>query len=178
MDGDASTITLADSLLTEAGWERTWFGYDGPFPPYARIGMRWIPGSLSFEPCFECWKKDRIFRRSKTSMRDHMRRYAAVRFLAPAVEDRYGAQVVREGRFPIGEWLQIWRVQFGAIEVTDNAWGLKEVDPLLLVTAGSVELLRRPPPDPALRRDASLWEHFDKTQSEFDRSAPSNSPPT
>ncbi|PTM54853.1 hypothetical protein C8P69_1051 [Phreatobacter oligotrophus] len=134
--------------------------------------MRWIPGTLSFEPCFECWKKDRVFRRSKTSMRDHLRRYAAIRFHANAVEDRYGARVVRERRFPVGEWLVPWRIGFGPIPVFANDWGVEEIDPLLLVTAGSVELLRRPPPDPALRPNSSLWEYFDRTQAEFEQDAP------
>lgn len=98
-------ITLFDSLLAN-GWERFNFGYDGPFPPYLRVGIGMSLDGLV--PQFESFIRDRFFvARTKVAMTVHLRGFREIKFTREACEDAFGRAWARNNGFPVGRWLEL-----------------------------------------------------------------------
>ena len=109
MEGNASTadhgITLFESLL-HIGWERFNFGYDGPFPPYLRVGIGITLDGLV--PQFQSFIRDRFFiARTKVAMTVHFRRFREIKFTEEACEDAFGRAWAGSNGFPVDRWLQL-----------------------------------------------------------------------
>ena len=51
-------VTLAQSLIDEAGWRETDFRQDGSNPPYLRIGGKLWMTLSEYEPCFASVSRD------------------------------------------------------------------------------------------------------------------------
>lgn len=98
-------ITLFESLLAN-GWERFHFGYNGPFPPYLRVGMGITLDGLV--PQFQSFIRDRFFvARTTVAMTAHLRRFREIQFTEEACEDAFGRDWARSIGFPAGRWLQL-----------------------------------------------------------------------
>lgn len=138
IDAHAGTIddpvTLAESLVSEAGWQPLHFGNAGPNPPYIRIGGKLWVSMTEFEPCFSSVWRDRWLLRTKISMLDHLGRYDQMMVEPAAFDDVFGAGEGTEATFPFGAWLSIRRVTFGGIEL----WGKRQGDVVLPLEALAV----------------------------------------
>lgn len=86
--------SLFDVLHKEYKWEKKDFGYDGPYPPYVRIGMKiyLIPPGL--EPAFEKWNGILGVFRKRLLIHDLLGRFRYIRFMDEAVEDGMGLKYV------------------------------------------------------------------------------------
>ncbi|MEH3120293.1 MAG: hypothetical protein PGN25_22600 [Methylorubrum populi] len=115
-------VTLAESLMREAGWGAENFGVEGPNPPYLRIGGKLWVTLTGFEPCFSSFHRDRGPFRSKVAMADHLAKYDAIMVDPLAFEDCFGPGEGTETVFPFGAWLEIRRVGFGGLEL----WGKRQ----------------------------------------------------
>lgn len=115
-------ITLAESLMRDAGWAASNFSEDGPNPPYVRIGGKlWVTLS-EYEPCFSSVRRDRGLFRSKVSMAAHLQRYGELMVDPLAFEDRFGPGEGTEAAFPFGAWLTIRGISFSGITL----WGKRQ----------------------------------------------------
>ncbi|WP_245516741.1 hypothetical protein [Methylobacterium segetis] len=113
-------VTLADSLMVEAGWSPANFGETGPNPPYLRIGGKLRVTLSDYEPCFSSFHRDRVlFRRSKVSMLEHLQKYDQIMIDPVAFEECYGPGEGTEAIFPFGAWLTIREVSFEGLDL----WG-------------------------------------------------------
>ena len=101
-DRTSEPITLADSLMIEAGWSPTNFGEEGPNPPYLRIGGKLWVTLTEFEPCFSSFHRDRVLFRSKVSMAEHLQKYDQIMIDPLAFEECYGPEEGTEATFPFG----------------------------------------------------------------------------
>lgn len=133
----AEPITLAASLIRDAGWTAENFSEDGPNPPYLRIGGKlWVMLS-EYEPCFSSARRDRGLFRSKVSIAAHLQRYGELMVDPLAFEDRYGPGEGTEAAFPFGAWLTIRGVAFSGIAL----WGKRQgevtlpLDPLAVASS-------------------------------------------
>jgi hypothetical protein len=134
-------ISLAESLRQQAGWEIVNFGYNGPNPPYVRIGLTLSFRPLRLRPCFESWLKDKVVVRSKVLIEDHLRPYGFISFSAKAVEDAFGR--ASAGTFPIDRWFKIVKVGMHDLTVGDLITDeTAEIPMLALGAAGDVRLKR------------------------------------
>lgn len=98
-------ITLFESLLAN-GWERFNFGYDGPFPPYLRVGLGITLDGLV--PQFQSFIRDRFFvARTTVSIKVHFQTFREIKFTEEACEDAFGRDWVAIHDFPAGRWLQL-----------------------------------------------------------------------
>jgi hypothetical protein len=105
-------ITLSESLL-DSGWERYNFGYDGPFPPYLRVGAGVTLDGLV--PQFQSFIRDRFFvGRTAVAMTSHLRRFREIKFTEEACGDAFGRAWAGDVGFPAGRWLQLR--QFSILE--------------------------------------------------------------
>ena len=97
--------TLFESLLA-IGWERFNFGYDGPFPPYLRVGFGITLDGLV--PQFQSFIRDRFFvARTTVAMTEHLRKFREIKFTEEACEDAFGRAWASSNGFPVGRWLQL-----------------------------------------------------------------------
>lgn len=112
-DGKAdSGITLFDSLLPN-GWESFNFGYDGPSPPYLRVGVGITLDGLV--PQFQSFTRDRFFvARTSVAMTEYLRRFREIKFTKDACEDAFGRDWAGSIGFPADRWLQLR--QFSVLE--------------------------------------------------------------
>lgn len=98
-------ITLFDSLLAN-GWERFNFGYNGPFPPYLRVGI-----GITFDGFvlqFQSFIRDRfLIARTSVAMTAHLRSFREIKFTEEACEDAFGRDWAGNNGFPAGRWLQL-----------------------------------------------------------------------
>ncbi|CAO4174919.1 hypothetical protein [Methylorubrum populi] len=115
-------VTLAESLMREAGWGPENFGTEGPNPPYLRIGGKLWVTLTEVEPCFSSFRRDRGLFRSKISMADHFAKYDAIMVDPLAFEECFGPGEGTETVFPFGAWLEIREVGFGGLEL----WGKRQ----------------------------------------------------
>ncbi|WP_156884592.1 hypothetical protein [Stappia stellulata] len=114
--------SLFDSLL-DSGWEKYNFGYNGPFPPYIKIGLKWSLDGPS--PCFSSMTRDRIIFRSKTKISKHFSSFREIKMSRNAMEDIFGKKSAEFEYFPTDIWLTL-----GEFSLTkQTAW-----DPLNLHT--------------------------------------------
>lgn len=130
-------VTLAESLVSGAGWTRSNFGGHGPNPPYLRIGGKlWIT-LTEFEPCFSSYHRDRLLFRSKVSMAEHLARYDQIMIDPLAFEECFGPDEGTEATFPFGVWLAIREVRFTGIEVWSKQHGplVLPLEPLAVASA-------------------------------------------
>ncbi|WP_232628811.1 hypothetical protein [Methylobacterium sp. Leaf118] len=139
------TLTLAESLVREAGWAPEQFSDRGPNPPYLRIGG-WLRLSLTaYEPCFVSARRDRGPFRSRIGMAAHLARYDALMVDPIAFEECFGPGEGNETVFPFGAWLSVRRVGFGGLEL----WGRRQGEVTLplepLAVASAIWLRRRKP---------------------------------
>lgn len=143
--------TLAESLMTEAGWTRGNFGHDGPNPPYLRIGGKLWLTLTEFEPCFSSFHRDRLLFRSKVSMTVHLSRYDQIMVDPLAFEDRFGPQQGTDATFPFGAWLSIREVRFTGIELLGKRHGPVRLplEPLAVASAIWLRHTGRTGPAPA-----------------------------
>lgn len=133
----AEPMTLADSLITDAGWSAANFGATGANPPYLRIGGKlWVTLS-DYEPCFSSFHRDRLLFRSKVGIADHLRRFDALMVDPLAFEECYGASAGTEATFPFGAWLAIRAVAFEGIELWGRRHGrvVLPLEPLAVASA-------------------------------------------
>ena len=105
-DGKADNgITLFDSLLAN-GWESFNFGYDGPFPPYLRVGVGITLDGLV--PQFQSFTRDRfLVGRTSVAMTEHLRKFREIKFTKDACEDAFGREWAGSIGFPADRWLQL-----------------------------------------------------------------------
>lgn len=97
--------TLFESLLAK-GWERFHFGYNGPFPPYLRVGIGITLDGLV--PQFQSFIRDRfLVARTRVAMAEHLRGFREIKFSEAACEDAFGRDWARSTGFPAGRWLQL-----------------------------------------------------------------------
>ncbi|SFG82719.1 hypothetical protein SAMN05192565_112126 [Methylobacterium gossipiicola] len=143
--------TLAESLITEAGWTRGNFGHDGPNPPYLRIGGKLWLTLTEFEPCFSSFHRDRLLFRSKVSMTDHLSHYDQIMVDPLAFEDRFGPRQGTDATFPFGAWLSIREVRFTGIELLGKRHGPVRLplEPLAVASAIWLRHTGRTGPAPA-----------------------------
>lgn len=130
-------VTLAESLMSGAGWSPSNFGGEGPNPPYLRIGGKlWIT-LTEFEPCFSSFHRDRVLFRSKVSMADHLSRYDQIMIDPLAFEECFGPEEGTEATFPFGVWLAIREVRFTGIELWSKQHGplVLPLEPLAVASA-------------------------------------------
>lgn len=114
-------FTLSESLVQKASWELYNFGYNGPNPPYVRIGgmIEWSP-RLRLVPCFESFIVDRIYRRTKVSLFKHLQLYEKIAISPIAVEEAFGKNSLYYQKFPFDTWFRFSRVSFGELELKDD----------------------------------------------------------
>lgn len=135
--GPPAPVTLAESLMREAGWGPAQFGQEGPNPPYLRIGGRLRLSLSAYEPCFVAVRRDRGPFRSKVGMEAHLAKYDALMVDPIAFEDYFGAGEGNETVFPFGAWLTVRRVGFGGLDL----WGKRQgavtlpLEPLAVASA-------------------------------------------
>ncbi|GEO98088.1 hypothetical protein [Methylobacterium haplocladii] len=135
-------ITLADSLITEAGWSAANFETTGPNPPYLHIGRKLWVTLTECEPCFSSARRDRGLFRSKIAIAAHLEAYDALMVDPIAFEECFGPGEGTEATFPFGTWLTIRGVDFGGISL----WGRRCGDvtlPLEPLAVASAIWLRR-----------------------------------
>lgn len=149
-DGPAPSepVTLAESLVSRAGWTVSNFGEDGPNPPYLRIGGKlWIT-LTEFEPCFSSFHRDRLLFRSKVSMAEHLSRYDQIMIDPLAFEECFGPEEGTDATFPFGVWLAIREVRFTGIEVWSKQHGplVLPLEPLAVASAVWLRNARRSGP--------------------------------
>jgi hypothetical protein len=133
-------ITLADSLKADAGWEIFNFGYNGPNPPYVRIGLLFRPLDLNMEPCFESFIRDRVIFRSKVSMESHLRKYRDIKIDPVVFEEHFGRKYTTNETFPFGEWLHVLKVLFGEIVLAHPSIGIINLPSHVLSVASGIWL--------------------------------------
>nr|WP_244409719.1 hypothetical protein [Methylorubrum populi] len=121
-DRSGEPVTLAESLMSEAGWGPENFGREGPNPPYLRIGGKLWVSLTEFEPCFASFRRDRGPFRSKVAIADHLAKYDAIMIDPLAFEECFGPGEGTETVFPFGAWLTIRGVGFGGLEL----WGKRQ----------------------------------------------------
>lgn len=135
-------VTLAESLMREAGWGPENFDTDGPNPPYLRIAGKLRVTLTEFEPCFASFRRDRGPFRSKVAIVDHLAKYDGMMVDPLAFEECFGPGEGTETVFPFGAWLEIRRVGFGGLEL----WGKRQGPvtlPLDALAVASAIWLRR-----------------------------------
>ena len=136
-DRTSEPITLADSLMIEAGWSPTNFGEEGPNPPYLRIGGKLWVTLTEFEPCFSSFHRDRVLFRSKVSMAEHLQKYDQIMIDPLAFEECYGPEEGTEATFPFGSWLSIRAVEFDGLQLWGRRHGrvVLPLEPLAIASA-------------------------------------------
>ena len=135
-------VTLAESLMRDAGWRPENFDTDGSNPPYLRIAGKLRVTLTEFEPCFASFRRDRGPFRSKVAIVDHLAKYDAIMVDPLAFEECFGPGEGTETVFPFGAWLEIRRVGFGGLEL----WGKRQGPvtlPLDALAVASAIWLRR-----------------------------------
>lgn len=139
-------LTLAESLMADAGWSPANFGAAGPNPPYLRIGGKLWVTLTEFEPCFSSFHRDRVLFRSKVSMADHLSRYDQIMVDPLAFEDCFGPLEGTDATFPFGAWLTIREVRFTGIELLGKRHGpvVLPLEPLAVASAVWLRNTRRP----------------------------------
>ncbi|GJE55320.1 hypothetical protein [Methylobacterium thuringiense] len=139
-------VTLADSLMVEAGWPAANFETTGPNPPYLHIGRKLWVTLTECEPCFSSARRDRGLFRSKVSIAAHLERYDELMVDPIAFEECFGPGEGTEATFPFGSWLTIRDVGFGGIAL----WGRRSGEVMLplepLAVASAVWLRRMAAP--------------------------------
>lgn len=144
VEGPPAPVTLADSLVREAGWGPAQFGSEGPNPPYLRIGGRLRLSLSAYEPCFAAFQRDRGPFRSKVGMAAHLAKFDALMVDPIAFEDYFGVGEGNDTVFPFGAWLSVRRVGFGGLELWGKRQGAVTL-PLEPLTVASAIWLRRAP---------------------------------
>ncbi|GEP05536.1 hypothetical protein [Methylobacterium oxalidis] len=143
-------VTLADSLMVEAGWSPVNFGEAGPNPPYLRIGGKLRVTLADYEPCFSSFHRDRVLFRSKVSMLEHLQKYDQIMVDPIAFEECYGPGEGTEATFPFGSWLSIRKVTFEGLELWGRRCGRVTL-PLEPLAVASAVWLRNAPPSLTLQ---------------------------
>lgn len=135
--GHREPITLADSLMTDAGWPEANFGTGGPNPPYLHIGRKLWVTLTECEPCFSSARRDRGLFRSKVSIAAHLENYDQLMVDPIAFEDCFGPGEGTEATFPFGAWLTIRGVGFGGIALRGRRSGdvTLPLEPLAVASA-------------------------------------------
>lgn len=130
-------VTLAESLMREAGWSPQNFSNAGPNPPYLRIGGKLWMSLTEYEPCFSSYSRDRILFRSKVSMVEHLQKYDQMMIDPLAFEECYGPGQGTDATFPFGAWLTIRKIGFNGIELWDKRRGdvVLPLEPLSVASA-------------------------------------------
>ncbi|HEX8417201.1 MAG TPA: hypothetical protein VF641_06305 [Methylobacterium sp.] len=142
-------VTLAESLMVEAGWSPLNFSDSGPNPPYLRIGGKLWVTLTEYEPCFSSYRRDRVLFRSKVSMADHLQKYDQIMVDPLAFEECFGPGEGTDATFPFGAWLSIRAVRFTGIELWAKRHG-RVVLPLEPLAVASAVWLRNAEAEPAL----------------------------
>ncbi len=139
--GDRSVVgepvTLAESLMSDAGWSAANFGDGGSNPPYLRIGGKLWVTLTEYEPCFSSFHRDRMLFRSKVSMTEHLAQYGEIMIDPLAFEDCYGPGEGTDAAFPFGAWLEIREVGFTGLSLWGRRHGpvLLPLEPLAVAAA-------------------------------------------
>jgi hypothetical protein len=130
-------VTLAESLMSDAGWSPANFSEAGPNPPYLRIGGKLWVTLTEFEPCFSSYHRDRVLFRSKVSMTDHLSRYDEIMIDPLAFEECFGPEEGTDATFPFGAWLAIREVRLDGIELWGRRHGrvMLPLEPLAIASA-------------------------------------------
>ena len=136
-------VTLAESLISEAGWGPENFCTDGPNPPYLRIGGKLRVTLTEFEPCFASFRRDRGPFRSKVAIVDHLAKYDAIMVDPLAFEECFGPGEGTETVFPFGAWLEIRRVGFGGLDLWGKRQGAVTLPLDALAVASAIWLRRK-----------------------------------
>lgn len=142
-------VTLAESLMVEAGWSPLNFSDAGPNPPYLRIGGKLWVTLTDYEPCFSSYRRDRVLFRSKVSMADHLQKYDQIMVDPLAFEECFGPGEGTDATFPFGAWLHIRAVRFTGIELWAKRHG-RVMLPLEPLAVASAVWLRNAEAEPAL----------------------------
>ncbi|WP_336488451.1 hypothetical protein [Methylobacterium nigriterrae] len=137
-------VTLAQSLMIEAGWSPANFGEAGPNPPYLRIGSKIRVTLSEVEPCFASFNRDRGLFRSKVSMLEHLQKYDQIMVDPIAFEECFGPGEGTEATFPFGSWLTIRAVEFDGLKLWGRRHG-RVVLPLEPLAIASAVWLRNAP---------------------------------
>lgn len=134
-------VTLFESLMTN-GWERFHFGYNGPFPPYLRVGLGITLDGLV--PQFQSFIRDRfVLLRTKVAMTEHLRRFREIKFTEEACEDAFGRDWAQSIDFPADRWLQLRQFSIQERLVWDSIDHRIINVPLELLSVAGQILLRR-----------------------------------
>ena len=130
-------LTLAESLMIEAGWSPSNFSETGPNPPYVRIGGKLWVTLTEYEPCFSSYNRDRVLFRSKVSMAEHLQKYDQIMIDPLAFEECFGPEEGTDATFPFGAWLTIREVRFTGIELWGRRHGrvVLPLEPLSVASA-------------------------------------------
>lgn len=139
----AEPVTLAESLMSEAGWGPENFGAEGPNPPYLRIGGKLWVTLTEFEPCFASFRRDRGPFRSKVAIASHLAKYDAIMVDPLAFEECFGPGEGNQTVFPFGAWLEIRRVGFGGLELWGKRQGAVTLPLDALAVASAIWLRRK-----------------------------------
>lgn len=124
------------------GWERFHFGYNGPFPPYLRVGLGITLDGLV--PQFQSFIRDRfVLLRTKVAMTEHLRRFREIKFTEEACEDAFGRDWAQSIDFPADRWLQLRQFSVQERLVWDSIDHRIINVPLELLSVAGQILLRR-----------------------------------
>ena len=136
-------VTLAQSLMSEAGWGPENFGAEGPNAPYLRIGGKLWVTLTEVEPCFSSYRRDRGPFRSKVAIAGHLAKYDAIMVDPLAFEECFGPGEGTEAVFPFGAWLEIRRVDFSGLELWGKRQGAVTLTLDALAVASAIWLRRK-----------------------------------
>lgn len=131
-------VTLADYLMSELRWERNQFGYDGPFPPYIRLDMRWSMYPLRWTACMCPWYNDHIWLRSKFPIADHLLKFSGIQFSRECIEDTLGRATAID--FPCDDWFQFEKMDTTDLILSRRGTTYDILPGLVLSPAGYVRL--------------------------------------
>ncbi|WP_244475757.1 hypothetical protein [Methylobacterium sp. Leaf466] len=143
-------VTLAESLMADAGWSASNFSEAGPNPPYLRIGGKLWVTLTEYEPCFSSYHRDRMLFRSKVSMTEHLGRYREIMVDPIAFEECYGPGEGTDATFPFGAWLEIREVGFKGLTLWGRRHGTVTLPLEPLAVASAVWLRGGGPPKASL----------------------------
>lgn len=133
-------VTLADSLRDRLEWQVYNFGWNGPRPPYVRLGMRLFWNPVRLEPCFESFLRDRFISRSSTLVRDHLAPFNWILVEQHAFDESYPRGYAQQVGFPVGHWLSVRAVDLHYLRLADGDGAVHAMPLEVLCASASIQL--------------------------------------
>src|SRR5690606_30190015 len=113
---------LADYLKDRLAWQVYNFDWNGPRPPYVRIGFDVLLDPVRFEPRFESFMRDRhLFFRSNVRVQTVLAAFGAMLVEPHAFDEAYPRGYAASSGFPVGKWLWVRQVRLHHVHVADKS---------------------------------------------------------